>query len=491
MDSLKLFYTELSEIHHLKSTSQLLGWDQMVNMPRAASEARAEQMAVLEKTIYLRLTDPKLMELIEKLKGQKLSQIDQANLAEAEHDIVRLKKLPKEFVQQQALTASLSQMVWAEAKQSSDFERVKPHLEKLINLAKEEASLVGYKDHPYDALLDNYDPGLKTKEIKSLLLELAERLSPIALSIAENQRTKTRPELKVKFDRSSQESLNRWAATLIGYDFNRGRLDVSPHPFQSTISVNDNRITTRYDESDFCSSLYGTLHEAGHALYEQGLNPLYAGAALGSYCSMGMHESQSRFWENIIGRNRTFIELIYPEAKKQFPKFDCSLEQLYSHINWVEPTLIRVEADEVTYSLHVVIRMLLEEQLIAGTLTVKDLPAAWDELYQKYLGLKAPDLKSGVMQDIHWYGGSFGYFPSYVLGNVYGAILFEALQKELGKIEPIIKNRDFKGILNWLRVNVHSKGRTQTAKQIIVSCTHKELSVNPFINYIKDKYQTT
>ncbi len=489
-EMLKEFYSRLEEIYRLSCINGLLGWDHQVCLPPNGAMGRAAQQETLSKIVHQRRTDPKLLHITDNLaaKANELSDDDRVNVLETKRELDRARKLPESFVAEQTRTASLSYDCWTKARPNNDFGAVQPWLEKIVELCKKEADLVGYTEHAYDALLDVYEPRLKLSTIKPLLVGLGESLSKIIPQIRAKLGDIPRPVAECPED--AQYRLSYRVASDFGYDFASGRLDKAHHPFEASLGPKDVRITTRYFRDNYLSSLFSTMHETGHALYEQGLPDKFKGTPLGCSISLGVHESQSRFWENIIGRSPEFARYLLRILPEYLPAevVGLSEQDLWKQINWVEPSLIRVEADEVTYSLHVVIRMLLEEQLISGSLKISELPEAWNHMYKKYLEITVPDNKNGVLQDVHWYSGSLGYFPTYALGNLFGAIMTSQMRKSMSDFDQKIQSGDFKSILAWLRTNVHEQGMRYSSVELIKRISGQELSEKPFIDYIKTKF---
>ncbi len=486
---LTTFYTQLKDLHKLNCIQALLGWDQQVYMPPGGRSSRTEQLEMLAGISHERLTDPKLIELVEKLWNDrnKFSETDQVNLRETKRVIDRAKKLPADFVMEKSVVESQGFQTWCSAKPKNDFEAVRPILEKLVELNKKEADLVGFDEHPYDAMLDIFEPAAKISVIKPLLSRTAVRLAKMLPQIIDRQ--KEFKKINRDFPVAKQIELNRRIATAIGFSPENGRIDASAHPFMTNIGPRDMRITTRYDALNYLSSLFSILHEAGHAMYELGFKPEHAGVPMGQAISMGIHESQSRLLENIIGRSREFSEYLYKQLEELFPAEHqrSSPKEIWQACNIVQRSLIRVEADEVTYSIHIVIRMLLEEALFSGNLAVNDLPNAWNELYQEYLGVTPPSVSEGVMQDVHWHQGSFGYFPSYALGNLYGAQMLKMAAKEID-IGATINAGDFAPLVGWLRKNVHEQGKRYAALELIKVISGEDLSEEAFVGYIERKF---
>lgn len=487
---LNSFYSRLDEIYRLGSIRGLLEWDQQVCLPPKGAAERADQLEIMSRLIHQRMTDPEFSTLVEDLSQcTDLSAEDRVNVAEIKRNADRERKLTEAFVAEKSRVTSIAYTEWTKARPENNFARVLPHLSRLFELAREEAHLVGFADHPYDALLDAYEPRAKLRDVKPLLVALGEELSRLVPVLAE--RSKNTVPLSGVYPEALQTAMCVRVLKDIGYNFESGRLDKTHHPFQSTLGPEDIRITTRYDESDPLSALFTALHEAGHAMYEDGLKKEWKGRPMGSPISLGIHESQSRFWENIIGRSMPFARYLHGVIGEFFPaeKARLSPEAIWAQTNRIAPSLIRVEADEVTYSLHVVVRLLLEEALVSGDLAVRDLPQAWGDLYEKYLGVRSPTDSDGVLQDVHWYGGMIGYFPTYALGNLYGALMLEAVQKRLPTLQSDIAQGDFKPVYNWLRENVHQHGMRYTGPELIRRISGAELSAGPFVRYIKAKFE--
>jgi carboxypeptidase Taq len=375
--------------------------------------------------------------------------------------------------------------IWCEARAKNDWASVKPQLEKIVKLAQEEAQLVGYLEHPYDALLDSFEPYSTLSVVKPLLLSVANRLKKVLPELSEKYGKPT--EVIEEYSTVQQQAFCMRVMTDLGFDFNLGRLDTAAHPFMSTLGARDIRITTRYNPKSFLPSLFGTIHESGHAFYEIGLPEEFRGTARGSAVSMGIHESQARLWENMVGRSHGFCQYISSILPEYFSTKHTS-DTLWSSANTVHPSLIRVEADEVSYTLHIVVRMLLEERLISGDLKIADAPAAWNELYKEYLGLEVPEYSLGIMQDVHWYGGSIGYFPSYALGNLYGAMFIEQFELENGALKQVIEKGSFSLLKEWLRKNIFELGQTYPATELVKKVCNKPLSSEAFIVYLSNKF---
>lgn len=484
---LTLFYDRLSELYHLRTISGILGWDQRVMMPQGAAKGRAAQRQYLALMIHGKVTDPEFAQAVDDLYEviDILSEEDRVNVRETKRNLDISRKLPEEFVSEMTEVSSMGYSAWVEARPKNDFKAVQPHLEKMVELNKRKAELLGYEEHPYDPLLDSYEQGSKTSIVKPLLLGLAEELRKIIPPIAE--RFSDVPELQGQYEAEKQFELFRKVAAALGFSFENGRLDQTPHPFSTTLGPSDFRITTRYDEENFLSGLYSTIHETGHALYSMGLPKEWAGTPMGSSVSLAIGESQSRIWENPVGRSREFITYLSGLLKEYFPN-DSDPEKLWWQANRVKPSLIRVEADEVTYSQHIVIRMMLEIALVEGEVKVSDLPQAWGDMYEKYLGVRPRDDRNGVMQDVHWHYGGIGYFPTYALGNLYNAMMMDQARQDIPGLTSQIEQGDFSPLRNWLIENIHQHGMKYRGPELIKRITGKELSAGPFVDYLKQKF---
>ncbi len=483
------------EIALIGSTSAVLGWDQEVNMPPKGAEWRAEQSAYLSGLAHRKSTDPKINDLllaIEKsdLVSDPLSDVA-VNVREWRHQYDRATKLPTEFVEIFSRTASLAQHVWAEARAKSDFSLYAPKLGELIELTKQKADYFGYDDKPYDALLDEFEPGEKTENVKQLFAGLREELVPFLQAIVNAPR---QPDASIVEDRhypvDRQRILGEMASAAYGLDYASARLDVSTHPFSTNFGPGDQRITTRFDPRNFGDSFFSVLHETGHALYEQNLPDEFFGLPRGDAVSLGIHESQSRTWENLVGRSRAFWQHFYPITRQLFPQTlaDVSMEDFHFAVNAVKPGYIRVEADEVTYNLHIMLRFEIEQAIINEGLPVEEIPAAWNALFKEYLGLDVPDDSLGVLQDIHWSFGAIGYFPTYALGNLYGAQFFAQARKEIPDLDVHFAAGNFEPLLNWLREHIYQHGQRYRAHDLVQVITGEPLSYKPLMSYLRNKY---
>lgn len=479
----------------LGSIQGLLNWDESTKMPVAAGPYRAEQLTYLSGEMHKRRTDQQLGEWLSELAESDLASDRNSDAGATIHcllrDYRRATKLPQELVEGLTRASVLGQQGWVEARKNDDFQAFLPFLENTVRLKREEAEAVGYEDSPYDALLDDYEPGEKTANVRKVLADLREELVPLVTAIGESKTASPRELLTRSYPIEQQKRFGEMAAKQVGFDFDRGRLDITHHPFCAGIAPHDCRITTRYDEHFMQMALYGTLHEAGHAMYEQGLRTDWYGLPPGSAVSLGIHESQSRMWENSVGRSRAFWEYFFPLAQEHFPEAlkGATADDMYFAVNHVEPSLIRVEADEATYNLHIIIRFELEQDLIDGSLAPADAAEAWKAKYREYLGVEPPNDADGVLQDVHWPAGYMGYFPTYSLGNLYAAQFFDQAEADLGDLNSQFASGDFSQLLGWLRTNIHQPGRCYSAPELVEKVTGKPLSHEPLVSYLKNKLE--
>ncbi len=474
-------YSELArrsrERSVLSSCAALLGWDEQTYMPRGGAEHRANQQALLAGLVHERAVDPRIGDLLTAVEASDSNtaedSLESANVREWRRAFDRATKLPRALVEELARATSLGQQVWVEAKGARDFSRFQPALESIIELKRQEAASLGAGPDDYDALLDDYEPGAQASELGALFDGLRESLVPLIDRILGRPRRVTADALRGDYPIERQTVFCEAMAAALGFDFERGRLDVTAHPFCTEIGCGDVRITTRYDHHDFTDAFFSVLHETGHALYEQGLLPEHHGTPMGESVSLGVHESQSRLWENAVGRSLEFWQHAYPLARRVFHAGlpDLALPEFHAAVNRVEPSLIRVQADETTYNLHIIIRFELERALLSGDLPCADLPAAWSEQYRRNLGVEPAHDGEGCLQDVHWSAGLFGYFPTYTLGNIYGAQLFARAGEELADLPSQIARGEFRPLLDWLRTNVHVHGKRYAPRVLIERAT--------------------
>lgn len=493
--------TKLLEIQRINSAASVLSWDQETYMPAGGGQARAEQIAVLQGLAHQKLVSPDIERLlsqwIDPSTGQAIDQPgdqwdepSRSLLREVWRDFSRAKKLPSEFVVTLARECSLAQQVWAQARAQNRFALFLPNLRTVLSLKREEAGYLGYTYSPYDALLDLYEPGSTIAMLEPLFVTLKERLVPLVRRIVQRPIRIDDDFLRQPYDSARQLEFGKLVLTAMGFDFDRGRLDLSAHPFTTSFHPTDVRLTTRVDERDLPSCLFSCIHEGGHGLYDQGLDSRYYGTPLGDSVSLGIHESQSRLWENCVGRSRPFWRFFYPMLQQTFPDQlkDVELDPFYAAINRVRPSFIRVEADEVTYNLHIMLRFEIERDLIEGKTQPEDLPAIWNQKMQEYLGLVPPTDAEGVLQDIHWSLGSFGYFPTYTLGTLYAVQFFEQAKLEISRLEDEIAQGQLLPLRRWLEQKIHRWGRMFTPDHLARRVTGSSISPEPFLSYVEQKY---
>lgn len=483
----------LRDIDLIGQIGGLVSWDQEVLMPPKAAGLRAEQLAWISKTGHQRLTNPRIGELLDELEvTDGLNDVQTANVRLARESYDKATKLPTEFVEEMAKHRSKAQISWSEARAKDDFSIFRDDLAKSIDLARQKADYLGYDELRYDALLDIYESGLTVARVDPLFAGLRDNVAPLIKAVVESG---NRPDISWVEDNSweqpGQEALSQGVSEAIGFDFSAGRRDASTHPFCGGPNPDDVRWTTRYSESDPFGSLYGSMHETGHGTYEQGRRRDLDFQPAGEANGLGVHESQSRLWENQIGRSREFCEWALPMWQKHFPQNmdGVDSEALWQAVNLVEPSLIRVEADEATYNMHIMIRYEIEKKLIAGDLEIDELPDAWDDMYEEFLGIRAPNRTLGVLQDIHWSMGAFGYFPTYTLGNLYSAQLLAAARKDLPDHDEQMRCGEFGPLLDWMREHVHQRGSILEPADLIEEATGSPPSPDAFVDYLKDKVE--
>ena len=479
----------LQKIADIKYASAVLQWDQETYLPKNGNDARGRQIATLNELAHEHFTKESFGDLLKELvQADNLSEKEKRNVELSLEDFNRNKKIPAAFVHKLSSAINVGYHAWIKARKENDFTVFEKPLQAIIDLKREEANLLGYENHPYDALMNDYDKGLTTTIVDKLFAELAPQLS-IILEKIKQQPGVDDSFLYQHFDKTTQWNVGMEILKRMHFNFDAGRQDISEHPFTTNFSSQDVRVTTRIDEHNFSNMLWSCIHEGGHALYEQGLPVEEYGMPLGEYCSLSIHESQSRLWENCIGRGLPFWEYNYALLQENFAEQlkGISVKQFYKAINKVQPSLIRTEADEVTYHFHVMIRYEIEKLLIEGVLTAKDIPAKWNEMYKKYLGVDVPDDVQGCLQDVHWSHGSFGYFSTYSVGSLYAAQFYEEMKNKMPHLENEIYNGNSLSISNWLQKNIYEKGRFDTSENLCFKITDKYLNVNSFISYIEKK----
>ncbi len=484
------YIQRMQKIADVLYASAVLQWDQETYMPPKGASIRARQLATLAGIAHELATDKELGDILNELHASdKLNEKQKKNIAHSLRDYNIRKKYPNSFVQELTLTLSEAFVAWSEAKEKNDYNLYAPKLKKLIALKQKETQLLGYEKHPYDALLDQYEPGCTTHELDVLFNDVKTQLVPFIKSIL----TKPAPKddfMYLHYDAQKQWDFGIELLKQMHYDFGAGRQDKSSHPFTIHFCPNDVRVTTRIDEHNLHEMIWSTIHEGGHALYEQGIPQEEYGLPSGEAISLGVHESQSRIWENNVGRSINYWKGNFALLQKYFPKQlkDVNVDMFYKAMNKIQASLIRTNADELTYHLHILIRYEIEKKIIESELNIDELPEYWNNLYLKYLDIKVPDDKQGILQDIHWSHGSFGYFPTYSIGSFYAAQFFDAAEKQISDLHTQIENGNMLPLLQWLRTHIHQHGKTLTAHEICKYISGQYLNFSYFMNYVKNKY---
>jgi carboxypeptidase Taq len=484
----------LQDYWSLGKIEAILEWDMQTQMPEGGSNARARHIELLAKLSHQHFTSAETGRLLDAAAGETQNAdptSDEFNLVRvARRDYDKARKVPTELVMEMSRITTLAHSIWAKARTDNDFKSFAPTLEKIIELKTRIAECLGYTDHIYDAMLDEYEPGLKTADVASMFETLREDLVPLVKAITARAEAVNDSVLHQDFDETKQREFSEMVVKQFGYDFGRGRQDRAVHPFETSFSRDDVRITTRFHPKWLNPAMFGTFHEAGHAMYEQGVGEKLEGNILCSGVSLGIHESQSRLWENIIGRSYGFWEYYFPKLQSVFPAQlgNIDLETFYRAVNKVSPSFIRVEADEATYNLHIMMRFELESDLLAGKIKVMELPDAWNAKSQAYLGITPDTDTVGVLQDVHWSAGLYGYFPTYSIGTILSAALFDKAVEQCPNIPAEIKQGKFDTLLNWLRTNIHQHGRKFDPKDLIQRATGQPLQSRSYMNYLKTKY---
>jgi carboxypeptidase Taq len=486
----------LAQVHNLTITYRILSWDQQVNMPPAGSVARANQIATvwrLRHELFASDTTARLLEeAAREMEGAPFDSDEASLIRVARREYDAAVKQSSDFVARVAQAKILATMIWAEARANNDFKGFQPALEELIDLKIEEAQEIGYRAHPYDALLEQVEPGMTTAEVKEIFDGHRPHLTALIAAIGKQANKVSDAPLHQHFEIEKQREFVLSISKAFGFDYNRGRLDVSVHPFQIQFSRDDVRLTTRYHEDFLNPALFGTFHETGHGLHAQGFGASIEGTYLSDLDagSGAIAESQSRLWENVVGRSRGFWKWAYPRLKDTFPaRFaKVDVEAFYRAVNTVRPQFIRVEADEATYNLHIILRFELELELLTGKLKVADLPAAWNARFEQFFGIAPPTDKEGVLQDIHWSQGAFGYFPSYALGNLLSAQFFNKAVQDAPSIPEEITRGKFDTLLNWATTNLYQHGRKFTVDELVRRVTGKAIEWQPYVAYLEAKF---
>ncbi len=478
----------------LESCAAVLGWDRETYMPKAAAAHRAEQLRSLSGIAHDRNIDPRVGDWLGECESSELVgdviSVEAVNIREIRRSYDKKINLPRSFVEELTRATSLAHQAWAEAREASKFSIFQPCLESIVRLKREYIGLQGGDDAPYDTLLDDFEPNASVAEIDEVFTDLSNELLPLIKEVRESSKQPTTSVLAGRFARDGQRSFGEAVAGAIGFDFDKGRLDTVLHPFCTGLGPADTRITTRWDEGNFASAFFGIIHEAGHGLYQQGLASEHWGTPMGDAVSLGIHESQSRLWENIICRGRPFWEYFYPKLQSSFPEQLGAVTQnrFLQAINHVELSLIRVEADEATYNLHIIIRFEIEQRLVTGALSVADIPEYWNQKYEERLGVQVPNDASGCLQDVHWAMGGIGYFPTYTLGNLYAAQFYDQAKKDLPDLEDQLAQGEYRQLLNWFRTKIHQEGMRFSARALVERITGKPLSHKFLVEYLRDKY---
>ncbi|MCL2706040.1 MAG: carboxypeptidase M32 [Spirochaetaceae bacterium] len=494
-----------NEILLLSHTAAILGWDQETYMPQNSVEERSSQLALLSALIHEKLTSEITASIFKDIKKYEdisfekdISENDRYFIRKIFNAYKKQSLLPVSLVKEISKQTSISQHTWAKAKEDNNYKLFKPELEKMISLQKQKAECYGYTGTPYNALLDEYEKGAIVSQIDKIFHDIELRIKNLLDKILVNGNANGNKTgdiedsfLYGKFDVKKQDAVGRKVLEWLGFDFNSARMDTSAHPFTTTLGFSDVRITTHYKENYFPAGLYSIIHECGHALYEMGFSKELKGTSLAEGTSLGIHESQSRFWENMVGRGKGFAKLFWPVFCNYFPEAgkNRTHEDFFMAVNKVKPSLVRINADEVTYNLHIIIRYRLEKMLVEDKLSVVDLPAAWNNLYKELLDLTPDSDSTGVLQDIHWSTGAIGYFPTYLLGNLYAAQFVATMEKETGNVDDLVEAGNFKIILDWLRNNIHKYGALYTPDELVQKVTEQPLDPSYFLVYLDKKYR--
>ncbi|SMO90339.1 carboxypeptidase M32 [Melghirimyces algeriensis] len=484
----------LSEVYDLEHVAALLHWDQSTYMPKGGVSARGRQLAMLEKLAHEKMVDPKMGRLLDALVPYEESLPDTSDDASlirvARRKFEKASRVPASFMAEFSTHKAKTYHVWTEARPANDFSMVQPYLEKTLEYSRKLADYFPGYEHIADPLIDYSDEGMKASTLRKLFADLRKELVPLVQAVTE-QPPVDDSVLKQHYPEKDQWSFGVQVMEALGYDFNRGRQDKTHHPFMTKFSLGDVRITTRFKENDLSEALFSSIHEAGHAMYEQGIRMEYEGTPLAGGTSSGVHESQSRLWENIVGRSRPFWEHFYPKLQRRFPEQlkDVSLDTFHRAINKVQPSLIRTDADELTYNLHVMIRFDLELALLEGKLAVKDLPEAWRERYTSDLGVTPPDDRDGVLQDVHWHADTIGgVFQGYTIGNILSAQYYDAALNTHPEIPDQIRQGEFTALRGWLTENIYRHGSKFTTEELTKRATGSSLSIDPYVRYLKRKF---
>jgi carboxypeptidase Taq len=484
-------------IRKIRSYEEALGllyWDLRTGAPKKGVETRSDAIGVLSSEMFKLSVSKEMGEYLEALREpeayKELNEIEQRMVSESFKAYEKSKKIPPDMYQEYVVLTSQAESIWEEAKEENNFAKFQPYLEKIVDFNRKFVELWGYEGHPYNTLLEPYEPGMTVEKLDQVFSALRDELVPLLKQIADSSNKPEAGFLQADYPKAQQREFSLYILKQLGYDFDAGRLDESVHPFATGLNPGDVRITTSFLPNEVSFALFGTIHECGHALYEQNISKDLIGTNLCSGASMGIHESQSRFWENKVGSSRPFWQRYLKELKQTFPEQlkDVNEEGFYKAINEVKPSLIRIKADEMTYNLHIIIRYEIEKALISGDLKVADLPQVWNQKYEEYLGITPPTDAEGVLQDVHWAGGAFGYFPSYALGNMYAAQLLNQIREDLPSFNQDIEAGDFSSIKQWLVENIHQYGQLLTPEELIKKATGESLNPKYLTQYLQTKY---
>jgi carboxypeptidase Taq len=494
MDKFEILKERLAEIYDFATAAGVLRWDQQTYMPPGGAETRAMQLTTLAKTIHERSTSDEVGQLLDDLEaelaGAEYDSFEASLVRVTRREYDRQRKLPPDLVAKLAKARSLGHVAWEKARAASDFATFQPHLETIVDLTIQVAEALGYEDRRYDALLDRYEPGMKAAQVQALFEEMKTGLVPMVQAIAERQGAVDDSVLRQEFDEAKQWDFGLEVIKRIGFDLERGRQDRAAHPFTAGFSPGDVRLTTRVFRDQVKAALFATIHEMGHGTYEQGYDRSLDRTPLSSAASLGVHESQSRMWENVVGRSRGFWTFWLPRLKEVFPQQleGVSVEAFYRAINRVEPSPIRVEADEVTYNLHIFLRFEIENLMLDEKVQIGDLPELWNSKMEEYLGIRPENDALGVLQDVHWSGGMIGYFPTYSLGNLLAAQFYNQAVMDRPDIPSQIEQGEYSALLNWMRENIHVHGAKYKPTELVERVTGGPIRTGPFLDYIRGKY---
>ena len=481
----------LGEVDDLSNAAALLSWDERVMMPRGGAEARAEALGTVSRFAQERFITTEIEQLLEELRTLEESSdyesFEASLIRVTRHDFEKASRVPPELVGEMRRTSALALAAWGPAKAESNFEALRPHLEKNLELKHRYVDCFDRPAETYDVLLDDFEPDMKTAEVREIFDDLKQQLVPLIAEIAGAGEV-DHSFLTGDFDPARQRELGLEIVRRFGYSDDEWRLDETPHPFMSSTGVGDIRLTTNFRPDDL-TSLFATMHEFGHGVYEWGVDRALARTPLGTGVSLGVHESQSRTWENLVGRSRSFWRFFYPRLQETFPAQLGSVDEeaFYRAVNKVHPSLIRIDADEVTYNMHIILRFELEQELIEDRLAVADLPDAWNARMDEYLGIDVPDDARGVLQDMHWAGGGFGYFPTYSLGNVISVQIWERAKEDLGSLDEQFEQGEFDPVREWLQKHLYRLGRKFTPQETIERVTGSRIDAKPYVRYLREK----